>query len=412
MNIENIEADNNIIFVQDGEENFFENFLKKNNIYWGKENKEQSVIVLSKSLVGVIATPIRKIEIKPKFKEISLNHVMRLYFYIEGYNNSLDNELLDITNSNNFNGISEQFLSSLQQLLSRGLPKEYVLYDETSSYWKGHVNVVSSIKNSKLLRSNPVATRYSHLTIDNSVNILIKAALRKLAKNSSDVLAKRLLTYYEGVSNSEVSGEQLYVKVVFNPKNSYLKKICFWAKMILDELFIDTIPGSIGGESFLINFDMLFESFVRKIAIEVPEKNFSLWKQPRKMGEISFEGNNIGNRIFFPDLLYKESASAISNDFKDEAYGVIDVKNKAYNQFKPADIYQICMYASLLNAKVAILVYPAFYERGNEIMFIDYKFAPIKYVSAVFVNITSNESDAFLKSIELFKKRLLEILEN
>ncbi|MDG9744029.1 5-methylcytosine restriction system specificity protein McrC [Leuconostoc falkenbergense] len=412
MNIENIESDNNIIVVQEGEEKFFENFLKKNNIYWGKENKEQSVIVLSKSLVGVIATPIRKIEIKPKFKEVSLNHVMRLYLYIEGYNNSLDDELLDITNSSNFNGISEQFLSSLKQLLSRGLPKEYVLYDENSSYWKGHVNVVSSIKNSKLLRSNPVTTRYAHLTIDNSVNILIKAALRKLTKNSSDILAKRLLTYYEGVSDSEGSGEQLYVKIVFNTKNSYLKKICFWAKMILDELFIDTIPGNIGGESFLINFDMLFESFVRKIAIEIPEKNFSLWKQPRKMGEISLEGNNIGNRIFLPDLLYKESTSEISNDFKDEAYGVIDVKNKAYNQFKPADIYQISMYASLLNAKVALLVYPAFYERGNEVMFIDYKFAPIKYVSAVFVNIISNDSDIFLKSIELFKKRLLEIIEN
>lgn len=412
MNIENIESDNNIIVVQEGEENFFENFLKKNNIYWGKENKEQSVIVLSKSLVGVIATPIRKIEIKPKFKEVSLNHVMRLYLYIEGYNNSLDDELLDISNSSNFNGISEQFLSSLKQLLSRGLPKEYVLYDENSSYWKGHVNVVSSIKNSKLLRSNPVTTRYAHLTIDNSVNILIKAALRKLTKNSSDILAKRLLTYYEGVSDSEGSGEQLYVKIVFNTKNSYLKKICFWAKMILDELFIDTIPGNIGGESFLINFDMLFESFVRKIAIEIPEKNFSLWKQPRKMGEISLEGNNIGNRIFLPDLLYKESTSEISNDFKDEAYGVIDVKNKAYNQFKPADIYQISMYASLLNAKVALLVYPAFYERGNEVMFIDYKFAPIKYVSAVFVNIISNDSDIFLKSIELFKKRLLEIIEN
>lgn len=412
MNIENIESDNNIIVVQEGEEKFFENFLKKNNIYWGKENKEQSVIVLSKSLVGVIATPIRKIEIKPKFKEVSLNHVMRLYLYIEGYNNSLDDELLDITNSSNFNGISEQFLSSLKQLLSRGLPKEYVLYDEKSSYWKGHVNVVSSIKNSKLLRSNPVTTRYAHLTIDNSVNILIKAALRKLTKNSSNILAKRLLTYYEGVSDSEGSGEQLYVKIVFNTKNSYLKKICFWAKMILDELFIDTIPGNIGGESFLINFDMLFESFVRKIAIQIPEKNFSLWKQPRKMGEISLEGNNIGNRIFLPDLLYKESTSEISNDFKDEAYGVIDVKNKAYNQFKPADIYQISMYASLLNAKVALLVYPAFYERGNEVMFIDYKFAPIKYVSAVFVNIISNDSDIFLKSIELFKKRLLEIIEN
>ena len=412
MNIENIESDNNIIVVQEGEEKFFENFLKKNNIYWGKENKEQSVIVLSKSLVGVIATPIRKIEIKPKFKEVSVNHGMRLYLYIEGYNNSLDDELLDITNSSNFNGISEQFLSSLKQLLSRGLPKEYVLYDEKSSYWKGHVNVVSSIKNSKLLRSNPVTTRYAHLTIDNSVNILIKAALRKLTKNSSNILAKRLLTYYEGVSDSEGSGEQLYVKIVFNTKNSYLKKICFWAKMILDELFIDTIPGNIGGESFLINFDMLFESFVRKIAIQIPEKNFSLWKQPRKMGEISLEGNNIGNRIFLPDLLYKESTSEISNDFKDEAYGVIDVKNKAYNQFKPADIYQISMYASLLNAKVALLVYPAFYERGNEVMFIDYKFAPIKYVSAVFVNIISNDSDIFLKSIELFKKRLLEIIEN
>lgn len=405
--------DGNLIFVREREKQFFEKFLERYNINWSLDQKKDNVIILSRSMVGIIKTPERKIEIAPKYKEITLDHVLRLYFYVTGYENSADDGLLNISSNNNLDGIIKRFINRLENAVLQGLPKEYIHQIENVTYWKGLVDVPRSVKNSLLHKNNPVHTRISKLSIDSSLNQLLKAALEKIKYHSVFGLkAKSLLSYFENVSKSKGSGAEQYATIVFNSRNSYLKPIAMQATLILDELYMDTDPGSIGGESFLINFDMLFEAFIRKILTSQPEKNFGVWKDSRLLGTIYNEGTEVGERIYIPDIIYKEQTNQEINGFKSTASAVIDVKNKAYSQFKPADIYQISLYSAMLHVKDAILVYPSFSERSDEVMNIDYEFVYLNYLYAVFINIAAPSSEEFKKSISDFVEKVLTILES
>lgn len=288
-----IEKNNNIIVVQNDEVVFFENFLISYNITWPIEQKQEGIIILSKSMVGVINTPVRKIRLLPKFKELTLDHVLRLYFFVNGYKSSSDDGLLNVTNNNNFNTIIKQFIKNTEHAVLRGLPKEYIQTEKRTNFWKGKVNAVKSIKNVTLHQQKPVATKVSILSVDSVLNQLLKAALQKVTHHADLGLhAKRLLTYFEDISTSNDSGDIQYRNIIFTTKNLEFKKLAFQAVMIIDELYIDMSSGDVGGDSFLINFDILFEKFIRKILLSLPDKKFSTWKDSKP-----FSNDPILNKI-------------------------------------------------------------------------------------------------------------------
>src|SRR5699024_9033498 len=125
-----------------------------------------------------------------------------------------------------------------------------------------------------------------------------------------------------------------------------------------------------GVESFLLNFDDLFEKFVIKVLFDIESNNlFSTWETKQLLSS----KHNLNNRLFYqPDILFDYNQSNPNKQFKSTAYSVIDVKNKAYGIFKSADIYQVLTYAKALSSEKAILVYPSFYERPNETVTFDY----------------------------------------
>ena len=58
----------NLITIFDGEVDYFEKFVKKYNIVWKTEDKLKQILPISKSYVGYIVTPIRRINLSPKYK--------------------------------------------------------------------------------------------------------------------------------------------------------------------------------------------------------------------------------------------------------------------------------------------------------------------------------------------------------
>ena len=54
-------ADHHIIKVLNTEEDFFEKFAKRNNIPWKTDDRVNNIFPISKSYVGYIVTPQRKI---------------------------------------------------------------------------------------------------------------------------------------------------------------------------------------------------------------------------------------------------------------------------------------------------------------------------------------------------------------
>ena len=94
------------------------------------------------------------------------------------------------------------------------------------------------------------------------------------------------------------------------------------------------------------------------------------------------------------------------------AYAVLDVKNKAYGQFKNADIYQIMMYAKLLHSEKALLLYPSFTNRRTETLSLNSEIFNPSLIYACFVNIGDESGEKFLQSIHEFANNVVYTIQD
>ncbi|PFO12694.1 hypothetical protein COJ70_24300 [Priestia megaterium] len=404
----------NLINVFPDEIEFFTNFLKKKGINWGREQKEASVIALSKSLTGYIKTPRRIINIEPKYKEIKIVHVLRLYNYVYSYRDVQDDELLDVNKSNQSQNIVNSFLTQLQENISIGILQDYFPYKQKTKYLKGKVDYVSTYKDIMKLRRYPVKTEVYTLSSDVDINRLIVGALQIISQsgqNSSEAI--ELLGYFNNVIPITENASEFLQSIYFNSKSIRYKKVASDAAMIIDSLYYDGVRGNVGGESFLINFDILFEKFVKKILLEeTNERNFSFWKEPKLLGTEYLNGTVLGSRFYQPDILYKFNPEDEERDYKPTAEAVLDVKNKANGVFKNADIYQIMLYNQLLYARKSILIYPSFFYKPSTILTIENDSLSVPEIHSVFIDIASPDAEIFKRAIRNLIENIYEILGN
>ena len=179
--------------------------------------------------------------------------------------------------------------------------------------------------------------------------------------------------------------------------------------MIIDQLSYSDTGSQVGTDSFLINFDRLFEDFVAKILKEIPDKKeFSTWASKRKLADVYDSADNSEEREYQPDIVYRFIAEDEKHDYTPSSYAVLDVKNKAYGQFKNADIYQMLIYVKLLHSEKAILLYPSFYQRKPEKLVLDPNIFDPSTISACFVNIADASGADFLNSIHWFADTVIK----
>lgn len=402
-----------LINVLPEEMQFFTEFLEKKGILWRDEQKKASIVSLSKSLTGYIKTPLRFLPIEPKYKEIHFGHILRLYNYVHSYNGVQDDELLDINESIQSQQMVTSFLRKLRENISIGILQDYVQTQQQTKYLKGHVDYVSTFKNSMKQRREPVQSTVYSLSPNVDINQLIVGALKLIAtsgKNSME--AVELLDYFDQVDPVTENASEFLSNINFNSKNLRYKKVASEAAMIIDCLYYDDFRGSMGGESFLVNFDLLFERFIQKILLEVTEeREFSVWKEPRLFGIEYLSGQAMARNEYQPDIVYKFNPEDAERDFQPSAKAVLDVKNKANGVFKNADIYQVLIYNQLLYAKKSVLIYPSFFYRAPTIFTIDNARIPVPEIYSVFINISNPDADSFKKSIQTFIEDIYEVLE-
>ncbi|WP_223701713.1 McrC family protein [Sutcliffiella deserti] len=402
----------NLIYVNSDEIKFFTEFLEKKGIAWKEEHKEASVVSLSKSLTGYIKTPRRLITIESKYKEINFEHILRLYNYVYSYNNTQDDELLDINESTQSQHIVRSFLTKLRGNISIGILQDYSKTDKNTKFLKGNVDYVTTFKNSMKLRRNPVRTTVYMLSPDVDINRLIVGALQLISKSGQNTSeAFELLDFFNHVHPITENASNYLGTIDFNSKNIRYKKIASEAAMIIDSLYYDEFGGNVGGESFLVNFDILFEKFIQKILIEVTEeRDFSVWKESQIFGVEYFNGAVLNKNEYHPDILYKYTPEDEERDFQPSAKAVIDVKNKANGVFKNSDLYQMLVYNQLLYAKKSILIYPSFFYKPSTVFTIDNNRIPVPEIYSVFIDISSTEAETFKSSILTLIEDVYEIL--
>jgi len=404
MSISNEVAEQNIITIQAGEYSFFEEFTKKNGIAWSYEEKKNNILPLSKSYVGYITTPIRILTLRPKYNEIGFEHIIRLYLYVYGYRPTDSAAILDVSNSEMSADVADMFIKNLRRNIQEGIIRNYQRERMQTGAIKGRVNYTKTYMDARLMKKKYVSTTVSSLSVCNDYNNLILSALKKLQHtNKYTSAATELSMYFDGASANVKNGSLLLERINFNSNTARYRKTLTYAAMIIDQLSYSDKGSAVGTDSFLINFDRLFEDFVAKVLKEIPEKKeFTTWANKKKFAKVLGSAGEYDEREYQPDIIYRFVAEDEKYDYMPSAYAVLDVKNKAYGQFKNADIYQILTYIRLLHSQKAVLLYPSFQKRMPEQLSLDESIFSPSTISACFINIAESSGAAFLDSTHWF----------
>ncbi|MGJ5708470.1 5-methylcytosine restriction system specificity protein McrC [Staphylococcus cohnii] len=386
------------IYIFDDELPFIEKLLEVKKIKKENLDSEQNILNLSGSYVGFIKTNRRMIEIAPKNDEVSLKHILRMYFFVNGSFHNFNDEIFSLTSDVFDFSVISLFLNELEKVMQKGLPTEYVTFSQDRKFASGKINYIRSYKRILLKNEEPFSTDIDELSLETSLNRTLKAAFNKIKNitNKKEVLStisKRLSSISDNYNKMDLKN------TVINTKNYYCKNAFLYAKLILEESHYDSI-GNFGGESFLINSDLLFEQYIKKILFTLtPDKYFTDWNMEQQYGVY----HNI-SKNYKPDILYKYSFNY------NKSLAVIDVKNKFSSIYKNADVYQMLFYSGMLHSKKTILCYPSSYYKPPEILeiFSD-NFLNAK-IYAVFINICENSKDSFSESINDFIEDLYSII--
>ncbi|MBC8631526.1 hypothetical protein H8697_07370 [[Eubacterium] tenue] len=387
------------IYIYEEEIEFILKVLENKGIDIECFDRSQNILNLNKSYVGYIKTNKRIIELTPKHESITLNHIIRMYYFVYGTFKNFEDPIFDLNSSENYINIIDMFINELKTIKRKGLSTEYISNKECSNYIRGSVDYVNSYKNIIILKNNPFENYIDELTVDNILNRTLKKAFKKVCNVKTDIDDLRnIKKIFSNVNDLEAKEKNVY----FSSKNYYCKNAYFLAKLILEESYFDN-SGDIGGESFLINYDLLFENFIKKILFKVSkDTRFIEWNGKQVYGQ--WERND---KLYIPDILFNYSSRS------DECTAVIDVKNKLDGTFKNADIFQMLFYSGMLNCKKAILCYPSNKDEKNKVLEIYSDNFVTNKIYSVYIDISVESKDDFKKEIfNLIEKIYCCIEEN
>lgn len=378
------------IYIYSDELDFIEGALKEKGMDLDCLDKRQNILTLNQRYVGYIKTNRRIIELAPKQDSLTLNHVMRIYYFVYGNFRNFQDEIFDLNSSSNYKNVIDMFLSELKSIKRKGLPTAYIEKEKRSKYIRGSINYVESYKNIIKMYETPFLCKVDELSMNTELNKILKAALTKVSKLKKFEHDVRLLkNMFSTVVDINYRGETDLV--TFNSKNFYCKNAYFFAKLILDESYFDG-TGMDGGECFLINFDELFEGFIKKILFYV-SKDIRFIQLSK---DIEYGMYNSIAKSYRPDILYGYS----KND--NQALAVLDVKNKFTGTFKNSDVYQMLFYSGMLSSKKLVLCYPSVNNMPiSELNIYSDDFLADK-IYAVYIDISGTTRQEFSEAIYRF----------
>lgn len=375
--------------------------LSKRGMSWDCLDADQGIIKLPQQYVGYIAMPDRKIIIKPKHPGITISHILRIYFFLYSAQYSdLDTPMYDVESGNDINLIA-MFIQEMMSVVHKGLPVEYNENDEDLCFIKGNLQIVPTSLNIMLRRKDAFRCIYDDLTRDIPINRLLLAAAKKIESHVQNSDISYIIRQFGNVDYSVIPDV-----VGFNKNTAYCKKAVSLAYMILNDLTLSTEGESSSGESLLINFDRVFENFIKKVLMEYSSLGkFSYWTSSKSFAFYR-QDNEYFERSYLPDLLY----DYVDKNGRQTARAILDMKNKTSLPFNNDDIYQMAFYGQMLSCKKIILCYPSNDNRSNTaLMFNDERFFLHK-IYAAYMNLAGSTAKEFKDNIASFVHRIENLL--
>lgn len=377
------------------------NILKNKGMSWDSLDTNQHILKLPQQYVGYIGLPSRRLIIRPKHHNITISHILRIYYFLYSAEYSdLDTPMYDVDTGNDIN-LAKMYVSELMDIVHRGIPVEYTECTEDLNFIRGNLHTVPSKMNMLLKKVNAFNCTYDDLTKNIPINKVLLAAAKKIdsCTKSAD------LTYaIRQFGNVDYSNYPSNAKTTRN--TSYCKKAITLAYMILNDLTISTDGTTSYGESLLINFDKMFEDFVKKVLMEYSSVgNFCYWHESKVYGRTdNLDGDP--QRSFLPDLLYCYN----ENFGRPKARAILDMKNKTSAPFSNQDVYQMSFYAQMLNCKKVILCYPSISSKKSCTLFFDDEKFYLQKLYATYVNLAGNSAREFKNNIKSFINNVENLL--
>lgn len=371
-------------------------YFKNKNIEVDNDNIKQKILKLPESYVGYINLPYRKVIIMPRHTGVDLRHVIRMYYFVNGAGNlSLEDPIYDLDNSSEIIDISKIFIKELMHVIRQGLPSSYAEIHENTPYLKGKINIHPTNYNIKLKKKNVFNCTYDNLTLNNPINAQLSAALDKVSELQCGMEINFLKRHFVEIKR-KLSIDFLK-PVNIDKKTAYCRKAIDLAHLILNELFFSDIGDKSHGDGFLINYDRLFEDFIKIILVSHSnDSKFTFWSESRKYGKYLMS-NKLYEKKYLPDLLYN-----FSDRIPYKTTAILDAKNKTSEPFKNQDVFQMLFYASILNSSKVILCYPSIIAKPIAMLQIDSDDLKLSTIYASFINITGESSIQFSRDIHMF----------
>ena len=362
---------------------------------------KQDVVVFPQPYVGYINLPERRVIIDPKHDGVDLRHIIRIYYFLYSNGNSdLDDPIYDLDRDRSFDVI-KKYIEALDTVIKKGLPVEYKVRQDTLQHLRGNINVVNTLVNKKLGRIEVFDCLHDELSKDIPINQILLKALKK-----AEIMVEIGRAGYFKSFFGDVSEPFGLPGVSLNTNTAYCKKALTLAYMILNDLNISDYGSKGYGQNLLINFDRLFEEFIKRILTEYSgDFNYTYWDE-EKTYAVCKASTGVYFKSYIPDMLYRFQ----DNTYPTSAFGILDMKNKISRPFNNADVYQMLFYANQLYSKKVILCYPSSVPTEVAVLKFDNDSFSLKRIYATFLNITGDSSVEFKNNINTFIEEVKSLL--
>lgn len=383
-----------LLHLLDGEKEILLKEFTTRGISSGCIDVQQNIVSFPQAYVGYINLPTRKIIIDSKHEGLDLCHIIRIYYFLYASDSAdLDDPIYNVDKGGTYD-IIELFVSELDRVVKKGLPVEYKERRDNLQYLRGNLNIVQTLINKRLAKREVFECSYDELSKDIAINQVLYKAYNKVSQIMD--IGRAGLLKKDFVDVSEV---YRIPNVKLHTNTMYCKKALTLAYMILNDLSVSDYGDQAYGQNLLINFDKLFEDFVKKILVSYSgDYNFSYWDEEKQYAKCNsaYDGDYL--KSYIPDMLYMYQDKEIPAS----AFCILDMKNKTSKPFSNADVYQMFFYANQLHSKKVILCYPACENRENALLKFDNESFSLRKIHGVYINIAGNTSKEFKENIYLF----------
>lgn len=254
-----------------------------------------------------------------------------------------------------------QFLSSVNQLVKRGIKRDYQAQSDNLLYLKGKLNINAQLKHN-LFQQHRFCVEYDEYVPDITVNRLIKAALKKVLWITRSALNQRLARELEFVfADVSLIPEQSLSKETVDVSRGmeYYTAPVSWSRLILRGMSPLSMHGDAHAFSLMFPLESVFESYVESILRQTLPQPFRVKGQLQTSHLVNFDAK----RMFRlkPDLaVYDGSELKLVLDTK---WKLIDAsKANGTDKFllSQQDLYQMHAYGHkyLEGEGDLVLIYP------------------------------------------------------